>query len=96
MKKSIALLLAVILLVSVIGTALAACNHTWQYLTSRQQNVTKTVTIAYQHGCINLSNPHTHKRTYHKAIITTYYCPKCGQRMTQTRYTNYTEECPKH
>ena len=96
MKKSIALFLAVILLVSIIGTALAACNHTWRVLNTRRQNVTKTETIAYQHGCINLSNPHTHKRTYHTAIITTYYCPKCGQTKTITNYTNYTEECPKH
>ena len=37
MKKSIALLLAVILLASVIGTALAACNHTWQAISVRYQ-----------------------------------------------------------
>ena len=96
MKKSIALLLAVILLASVIGTALAACNHTWQAISVRYQQANKTETIAYQHGCIHLSNPHTHKRTYHTAIITTYYCPKCGQRTTRTTYNNYTEECPKH
>lgn len=96
MKKSIAMLLAVILLVSVIATAVAACSHTWKVLYSERKNVTKTETIAYQHGCIHLSNPHTHKRTYHTAIITTYYCPKCGKRTTGTTYTNYTEECPKH
>ena len=96
MKKSIALLLAVILLASVIGVALAAHTHTWQVLNTKRQNVTKTETIAYQHGCIHLSNPHTHKRTYHTAIITTYYCPKCGKRTTGTTYNNYTEECPKH
>lgn len=97
MKKSIAMLLAVVLLVSIIGTALAACSHSWDQLISlKRRGVIKTVTIAYQHGCINLSNPHTHKRTYYRETIRTYMCSRCGQTRSFVTANEYVEECPKH
>lgn len=93
MKKSIALLLTVILLISVICTALAVHNHQWHEVSAIGKGVIRTETIAYQHGCIRLSNPHTHKRTYYRQITRTYVCP-CGQHKTVVS-SGYLETCPK-
>lgn len=93
MKKSIALVLAVILLVGVLCTALADCSHNnWHqvntYTTSTKQTIAKT------HGCIKLSNPHTHWR-YRYVTVTTSVCFTCGA-TKQIRSTSYgPEHCPK-
>jgi len=93
MKKSIALVLAVILLLGVLCTALADCTHNnWHYVNKSTTSTKQT--IAKQHGCIKLSNPHTHWR-YSYVTVTTYVCFTCGA-TKQIRSTSYgAEHCPK-
>lgn len=92
MKKSIALFLAVVLLISVIGTALAAHGHTWQ-LVSISKKVISKVQIPYEHGCIHLSIPHVHYRFTYR-ITQIYICSKgCGATKTNT-YISSEEICP--
>ena len=92
MKKSIALVLAVILLVGIIGTALACSHNNWHqvntYTTSTKQTIAKT------HGCIKLSNPHTHGR-YNYVTKTTYVCFTCGDTKTIRSTSSGPEHCPK-
>ena len=95
MKKSIALVLAIILLVGIIGTALACSHNNWH--TAGSYNKTETRTIAKKNGCINLSNPHTHSQS-RKVTVTVYVCFTCGDtKHVNTKYYDWGPEvCPKH
>lgn len=75
MKKSIALVLAVFLLVGIIGTALACSHNNWHQVNTSTTSTKQT--IAKQHGCIKLSVPHTHWR-YCYTTVTTSVCFTCG------------------
>ena len=89
MKKSIAMILAVILMVSIIGTVLAECSHSW-YTVSTSRKTLSVSTVAKPHGCIQMSNPHTHKK-YTYELTQIYVCSKgCGA--TKTVVTRYSEE----
>ena len=76
MKKSIALVLAIILLVGIIGFALADCSHNNWHQVNTSTTSTKQ-TIAKLHGCIKLSVPHTHW-LYCYTTVTTSVCFTCG------------------
>ena len=93
MKKSIALVLVAIMVLSIAAVAFAACSHTWFDVSTTKSLVSKT-TIAKPHGCINMANPHTH--TQYKYKVTQFYICKngCGATKTVTSYT-YNETCPK-
>ena len=94
MKKSIALFLVVILLIGIIGTALAACGHSNRHIVG-SYTVTTKQTIAKQHGCIKLSNPHTHWR-YKYEHYYRYLCYTCGDVSSSLYSTTYgSEHCPK-
>ena len=95
MKKSIALVLVTLMLLSIAAVSFAACNHSWYTASTTTKSIKET--IAYQHGCIHLSNPHTHWR-YRYERTTIYVCSKgCGQTKTNTYVTGYyAEHCPKH
>ena len=90
MKKTIALVLAVILLISIIGTALAAHTHNW-HLVSTTDKIQRT-TLPRQNGCIKLSVPHVHW-IYHTITTKTYLCFTCGQ-IKQIKTTSVKERCP--
>ena len=94
MKKSIALVLVAIMILSIAAVAFAACNHSWYTVSVSKRLISKT-TVAYQHGCIHLSNPHTHTR-YKYEVTQRFVCSKgCGQTYVDT-YTVTEEKCPKH
>ena len=90
MKKSIAFILAVILLVAVVGTALAACSHN-NWHTANTSIKTKTIYI-YNVVCKNCKQPHTHwyKRT---TTVTTYVCFTCGDHRDSTKVQEGPEHC---
>ena len=93
MKKSIALVLVTIMVLSIAAVAFAACSHTWYHANTSVKSTRQT--IAKTHGCIKLSNPHTHWR-YQYVTTETYVCSKgCGATKT-IRSTSYSaEHCPK-
>ncbi len=94
MKKSIALVLALILVLSIAAVAFAACNHSWYTVNTRKVYMGKR-TIAYQHGCIYCSNPHTHTE-YSYRVTETKVCSKgCGT-TTTISYNTTEEKCPAH
>ena len=92
MKKLIALVLVIILLASIIGTALAACNHRWDLINS-YTTISKT-TIAKPNGCVKLSVPHTHIR-YDYYTVRTFVCISCGQTKKTKTLNTRIERCPK-
>ncbi|MBR5961508.1 MAG: hypothetical protein IKZ98_11025 [Clostridia bacterium] len=96
MKKSIALVLALILVLSTAAVAFAACSHTWYHADTQYKYKVKK-TIAKPSGCIHLSNPHTHWR-YEDHKIEIYVCSKgCGAvKKVDTVIKTYPEQCPKH
>lgn len=85
MKKSLALFLAVILLVSMIGTVLAECNHSW-YTVSTTTKVTKE-TVAHPNGCIIYSFPHTHVLQKYETTVISVCSKGCGKTKTVTTVT---------
>ncbi len=85
MKKTIGLLFAVILLVSMIGTALAECNHSW-FTVSTTTKVTKE-TVAYPHGCIIHPYSHTHERLKYETTVISVCSKGCGKTKTVTTVT---------
>lgn len=96
MKKAFVFLVAILLLIVTIGVTLAESEHNWKYRYTTQERVKQT--IAYQHGCINLSNPHTHTR-YKIYSVDHYGCTNRGCNATKNvhNFVGYTEEtCPKH
>lgn len=94
MKKSIALVLVAIMILSIAAVAFAACNHSWYDVSTSRTCISKT-TVAYQHGCIHCSNPHTHTK-YTYRVTQRYVCSKgCGATKTVT-YLEYVEKCPKN
>lgn len=94
MKKSIALVLVAIIVLSIAAVAFAACKHSW-YTVSVSKTLVKKETIAKTSGCIHLSNPHTHTR-YTYSVSQRFVCSKgCGETYVDT-YTKVEEKCPKH
>ena len=91
MKKLIALFLIVILLIGIIGTALASCEHEkWReidrFSTSTKVNVYKT------HGCSKSALPHTH--WYIKTTTTRVrICCGCGMIRKKYEVSNGSEHC---
>ncbi len=95
MKKSIALVLVTIMILSIAAVAFAACNHSWYTVSTTTKSIKET--IPYQHGCIKLSNPHTHWR-YRYETSSFFVCSKgCGATKQGNPYTSgYSREhCPK-
>ena len=89
MKKSIALVLVTIMILSIAAVAFAACNHSW-YDVSTTRRVISTTTVAKPHGCIKMANPHTHTK-YTYELTQRYVCSKgCGA--TKLVTTTYSEE----
>ena len=76
MKKSIALVLAIILLIGIIGIALADCSHNnWHTVNSALAG-----TGYAQHSC-KCSNDNTHNHMHWRKVFytkTTYLCFSCG------------------
>ena len=94
MKKSIALVLVAIMVLSIAAVAFAACNHSWYDVSTSSTCIGKK-TIAKTSGCIHLSNPHTHTE-YKYRVTQRYVCSKgCGAIKTIT-YIRTEEKCPKH
>ena len=85
MKKPLAFTLAVVLLVSVIGTVLAECNHSW-FTVSTTTKVTKE-TIAYLHGCTIHPYPHYHERMRYETTVISVCSKGCGKTKTSTTVT---------
>jgi len=93
MKKSIALVLAVILLAGILCTALAEHYHDWR-LVDTKITTGSNINIAKPNGCIKLSNPHIHWK-YPITTKRTYLCFSC-QATKQIKTTTYSREhCPK-
>ena len=93
MKKTIALVLVTIMVLSIAAVAFAACSHTWYHADTKIKSTKQT--IAKPSGCIKLSNPHTHWR-YQYVTTKIYVCSKgCGA-IKQVSSTSYSaEHCPK-
>ncbi len=85
MKKSLSLILAVIFLVSVIGTVYAECQHSW-FTVSTTTKVTKE-TIAYLHGCSIHPYTHTHERLRYETTVISVCSKGCGKTKTSTTIT---------
>ena len=95
MKKSIALVLVAIMILSIAAVAFAACNHSW-YDAGTSKRIISVETIAKTSGCYYLSNPHTHKKTTYE-LTQRYVCKKAGCGAVKTVTTrDYEEKCPKH
>jgi len=92
MKRSIALIIVTIMILSIAAVAFAACNHSW-YTVSVNKTLIKKETIACQHGCTKTSIPHFHtKRTY--KVTQRFVCSKgCGETYLDT-YTTSEVYCP--
>ena len=90
MKKSVALICALVLICSIAVTALAACaNHyyTKTYQTTSYYTKPKWTKCGYN------SYTHAHTMSY-KDIITVYSCPNCHETYTKTTTTFLSETCP--
>ena len=91
MKKSLALILAFVLLVSVIGTVLAECNHSW-FTVSTNSNTTNCHSVFVTQNCPYCVIPHNHIR-YQKITTTRIsLCTLCHEVKTTTT-TTYKERC---
>ena len=90
MKKTLALICALVLVCSIAATDLAACaNH---YYTMVYQT-TKYYTTPIWTMCANNTNWHAHTKSC-KDIITVYACPNCHQSYTTTKTVTLSVTCP--
>ena len=91
MKKAIVLTLAIVLLISAIGTALALCNHNWH-------TASTSVTPGYKiyncskGSCPNRYASHTHWKTSSKHT-TVSVCYNCSTIKTVVYYTYGKDHC---
>ena len=91
MKKPLAFILAVVLLVSVIGTVIADCKHSW-FTVSTNSNITNCNIVFETYNCPYCVIPHKHIR-YQKVTTTrTTLCTLCHEVKTTTP-TTYKERC---
>ena len=92
MKKSIALVLVTILILSIAATVIADCTHNnWH-----QVNTSIKTNKQYKHcnGCVHLSVPHDHWRIETIKVVTSV-CFTCGA-VKQIRTVSYGPwHCPK-
>lgn len=90
MKKSLALICALVLICSIAVTALAACaNHHFE----RVYQTTRYYTKPYWTNCGYNHSIHAHTRNC-KDLITVYSCPNCHETYTTTKTTILSETCP--
>ena len=92
MKKSIVLVLAVILLAGILCTALAEHNHAWRLVNTSSSS--QRINIAKKNGCVLLSNPHIHWK-YRTITTKTYLCYTCGTTKQMKTTSMSREHCPK-
>jgi len=93
MKKATALILVTILLMFIVATALAYCNHTWYDVETSKKLISKTT------APVNACNYYPYGRhdhiTYKYRITQRYVCSKgCGATKTVTSTTS-TIKCTK-
>lgn len=90
MKKSLALICALVLICSIAATALAACaNHHFE----RVYQTSYYYSDHYWTQCPNNHSTHAHTRNY-KDLITVYACPNCHQTDIKTVTTLLSDNCP--
>ena len=92
MKKSISLILAVLLLVSIIGTALAECSHNW-YTVSTSTKLVKTTYVQKANGCTRVTFSHKHtQKLYETTQI--FVCSKGCGKVKKVVSHSIDEKCP--
>ena len=90
MKKSLALICALVLICSIAVTALASCTgHHFNLV----YQTSKFYTKPYWTQCANNPYTHAHTRKY-KDLISVYSCPNCHETYTKTTTTFLSETCP--
>ena len=90
MKKTLALICALVLICSIAATALAACSaHYYQLV----YQTTKYYTTPIWTMCANNTNWHAHVKSC-KEIISVYSCPNCGDTHINTTTVTLSVTCP--
>lgn len=80
MKRTIGLILAVILLITMIGTALAACQHNWFTVSTLRKAMKYEYYRTCNGDCYNgITKPHFHKVITATVTETISLCTKCGE-----------------